>query len=670
MGLERVTAVLQGVLSNYDTDLFTPLLAAIGVRVSRQHRGTMEPADVSMRVVADHMRAMTFLIADGVVPSNEFRGYVLRKIMRRAMRHGKRLGMTEPFLHSLVDTIVQEFGDAYPELKAGRDAIVQVIRSEEERFDAVLTGGLPRLEEVLDRAAAADTIVPGEAAFRLYDTYGLPLDFIEDMVDDRKLTLDRPAFDRAMEGQRERARSKSAFKATDKTGWTLGISGINPDELVNSRDHFVGYDQTTAETRILGLFNEKREQVSSLSSGERGYLLLKDTPFYIESGGQVSDSGTIASETASARVEGLERAPALEMPRAHRLIVEKGVLHQNDTVSATVDDSLRDATRRHHTATHLLHAALREVLGPHVKQAGSLVAPDRLRFDFVHFSAVTTEQFREIERIVNEQILRNTPVETEVRSTQEAIAAGAMALFGEKYGDRVRVVSVPGFSMELCGGTHVGATGDIGLFAITGESGVAAGVRRIEAITGLESLRTFQRHRDVVGQLAQTLNARPEDLAAKVAAQQDDLKRLTRELQQSKMKAALGGGGAAGASADEAVEVAGVKLVARHVSGLDKDALRALADSHRTRIKSGVVVLASAEDSKVAIVVAVTPDLAKKVPAGQIVKQIAPIVGGGGGGRPDFAEAGGKDASKIDEMLAAARSVLEKMLQPPGSSTV
>jgi alanyl-tRNA synthetase len=670
MGLERVTAVLQDKLSNYDTDLFTPLLAAIGVRVSRQHRGTMEPSDVSMRVVADHMRAMTFLIADSVVPSNEFRGYVLRKIMRRAMRHGKRLGMVEPFLHSLVDTIVQEFGDAYPELKAGRDAIVQVVRSEEERFDAVLTGGLPRLEEVLDRAAAADKVVAGDAAFRLYDTFGLPLDFIEDMVEDRKLTLDRAAFDRAMEGQREKARSKSTFKATEKVGWTIGVAGINADELANSRDHFVGYDQTTAETQILGLFNEKREQVSSLSSGQRGYLFLKDTPFYLESGGQVSDSGTITSERASARVEGLERAPALEMPRAHRVIVEKGVLHQSDTVSATVDDGLRDATRRHHTATHLLHAALRQVLGPHVKQAGSLVAPDRLRFDFVHFSAVTTEQLLEIERIVNEQVLENTPVETEVRSTQEAIAAGAMALFGEKYGDRVRVVSVPGFSMELCGGTHVRATGDIGLFAITGESGVAAGVRRIEAITGLESLQAFQRYRDVVGQLAQTLNARPEDLAAKVAMQQDDIRRLTRELQQSKMKAALGGGGAGGAAPEEAVEVAGVKLVARQVSGLDKDALRALADSHRTRIKSGVVVLASAEDSKVSIVVAVTPDLTKKVPAGQVVKQIAPIVGGGGGGRPDFAEAGGKDASKIEEMLAAARSVLEKMLQPPGSSTV
>jgi alanyl-tRNA synthetase len=597
---------------------------------------------------------------------------VLRKIMRRAMRHGKRLGMTEPFLHSLVDTIVQEFGDAYPELKAGRDAIVQVIRSEEERFDAVLTGGLPRLEEVLDRAAAADTIVPGEAAFRLYDTYGLPLDFIEDMVDDRKLTLDRPAFDRAMEGQRERARSKSAFDGTRKDQEFAFESDDTRELLGRTGDDFHGYAETAVpDVPVLALFDDDRRQVRELPAGRTGFAALARTPFYLEAGGQVSDTGRLYTQDGEteATVEGVLRLGA-GLPRAHRVRVVRGTLRPRMLVTTEVAAELRDATRRHHTATHLLHAALRQVLGPHVKQAGSLVAPDRLRFDFVHFSAVTTEQFREIERIVNEQILKNAPVETEVRSTQEAIAAGAMALFGEKYGDRVRVVSVPGFSMELCGGTHVRATGDIGLFAITGESGVAAGVRRIEAITGLESLRTFQRYRDVVGQLAQTLNARPEDLAAKVAAQQDDIKRLTRELQQSKMKAALGGGGAAGASADEAVEVAGVKLVARHVSGLDKDALRALADSHRTRIKSGVVVLASAEDSKVAIVVAVTPDLAKKVPAGQIVKQIAPIVGGGGGGRPDFAEAGGKDASKIDEMLAAARSVLEKMLQPPGSSTV
>jgi len=343
--------------------------------------------------------------------------------------------------------------------------------------------------------------------------------------------------------------------------------------------------------------------------------------------------------------------------------VEHGALYHMNRVRALVDAAARDATRRNHTATHLLHAALRQVLGGHVKQAGSLVAPDRLRFDFTHFRPLTPEQILDIERIVNEHIVRNTAVETEVKSTQDAIAAGAMALFGEKYGERVRVVSVPGFSVELCGGTHVRATGDIGLFAIVAESGVAAGTRRIEAITGLDSLRAFQRQRDDLAGLAATLNARPGELAARIAALQDETRKLARELQQARMKAALGGSAAAG-SADEVMEVAGVKLVAREVSGLDRDGLRALVDQHRSRIKSGVVILAQPSDGKVAIVVGVTPDLAKKVPAGQIVKQIAPIVGGGGGGRPDFAEAGGKDPSKIGEMLAASRGIIEKMLGP------
>jgi len=341
--------------------------------------------------------------------------------------------------------------------------------------------------------------------------------------------------------------------------------------------------------------------------------------------------------------------------------VTNGELTRRDLVTANVNSSLRDATRRNHTATHLLHAALRQVLGPHVKQAGSLVAPDRLRFDFVHVSAVTREQSLEIERIVNEQILRNTPVQTDVKNTQEAIAAGAMALFGEKYGDYVRVVSVPGFSVELCGGTHVRATGDIGLFAIVAESGVAAGVRRIEAITGLDSLTSFQRQRDELGALSGALTARPGDLVARVSALQDENKRLARELQQAKMKAALSPGGATGPESDIA-DVGGVKVVARQVSGLDKDGLRALVDQHRGQIKSGVVVLASPGDGKVSIVVGVTPDLTKKIPAGQVVKQLAPIVGGGGGGRPDFAEAGGKDASKIGELLAASKGVIEKML--------
>jgi alanyl-tRNA synthetase len=657
MGLERITAVLQGHLSNYDTDLFTPLLAAIGERAGVSHGGTMAPTDVSMRVVADHTRAMTFLIADGVVPSNEWRGYVLRKIMRRAMRHGKRLGIAEPFLHALVDTLVRDMGDAYPELKTNRDAVVRAILSEEERFDAVLASGLPRLEDVLDRAAAGDRVVAGEAAFRLYDTYGLPRDFIEDMVEERTLTLDREGFDRAMEGQRDKARAKSKFGAAvagDTAAWRIR-PGVAP-----MPDTFRGYDVTTLNTQIVELLDANRQAVERLNEGDEGLVALVETPFYLQSGGQVSDLGRLSAPGGEATVSDVVKGPT-DMPRFHVVKVTQGELNHRDLVNANVDPALRDATRRNHTATHLLHAALRQVLGAHVKQAGSLVAPDRLRFDFVHVGAVTRELLLEIERVVNEHVLRNIPVQTEVRDTQEAIAAGAMALFGEKYGDSVRVVSIPGFSMELCGGTHVRATGDIGLCAIVSEGGVAAGVRRIEATTGLESLTVFQRDREELAQLGSALNARPGELTTRIGVLQDDHKRLARELQQARMQAALGGG-AAGGQSDEVMDVAGVKVVAREVAGLDKDGLRALVDQHRSRIKSGVVILASASDGKVTIVVGVTPDLTKKVPAGQVVKEIAPIVGGRGGGRPDFAEAGGKDPSKIGEMLAAARGVIERML--------
>jgi alanyl-tRNA synthetase len=661
MGLERVTAVIQGHLSNYDTDLFTPLLAAIGSRAGVTHGGTGGPADVSMRVVADHMRAMTFLIADGVAPSNEWRGYVLRKIMRRAMRHGMRLGMEEPFLYTLVDAIVEGFGDAYPELKSGRDLVVQVIRNEEERFDAVLAGGLPRLEEVLAQAAAGNGVVAGDAAFKLYDTYGLPRDFIEDMIEDRKLRFDQAGFERAMDAQREKARAGSAFKGPGVTEVSWTATDATRESLESAGDRgFRGYETTSAKTSVLALFDGERREVHLLAPGQDGFVALAETPFYVEAGGQVSDVGTIAGPRGEARVTGVVRAGS--WPRLHRVHVSSGELATRDLVAADVAVSVREATRRNHTATHLLHAALRQVLGAHVKQAGSLVAPDRLRFDFVHVSAVTNEQRLEIERIVNEHVLRNTPVQTEVRDTQEAIAAGAMALFGEKYGDRVRVVSIPGVSLELCGGTHVRATGDIGLFAIVSESGVAAGVRRIEAVTGLDSLTAFQRQRDELGALAAALNARAGELGTRVAALQDDNKRLARELQQARMKAALTT--ASGGAADEVIEVAGIKLVAREVSGLDTNGLRSLVDRHRDSIKSGVVVLASPSDGKVAIVVGVTPDLTKKVPAGQVVKQLAPIVGGGGGGRPDFAEAGGKDPSKIGELLAASRGVIEKMLRP------
>jgi alanyl-tRNA synthetase len=658
MGLERVTAIMQGTLSNYDTDAFTPLLAAIGERAGTTHGGTMSESDVAMRVVADHMRAMTFLIADGVVPSNEHRGYVLRKIMRRAMRHGKHLGMTQPFLYTLVDTLVHEFGDAYPELRSGREAIVQVVRSEEDRFDAVLTGGLPRLEEAIERAATGNGVVTGDVAFRLYDTHGLPIDFIEDTIQARGLRFDKDAFDAAMERQRAKARAGSTFKS--QVMETVTISDEIRAVLQASGDQaFRGYDTVSVNTQVLALFDVERREVQSLTAGQAGYIALKETPFYLEAGGQVSDVGVISGPHGEANVTGVMRIGT--WPRMHVVHMTSGSFAPRDLVRAEVTASVRDSTRRNHTATHLLHAALRQVLGAHVKQAGSLVAPDRLRFDFVHFNAVTREQQLEIERIVNEQVLKNTPVQTEVKDTQAAIAAGAMALFGEKYGDTVRVVSIPGFSQELCGGTHVRATGDIGLFAIVSEGGIAAGVRRIEAITGLDSVKLFQRDRDELAQAAASLNARPGDLVARISSLQDESKRLARELQQAKMKAALGGGGSGGAET-ETIDVAGVKLVAREVSGLDKDGLRALVDQHRGQIKSGVVVIASPSDGKVSIVVGVTPDLTKKVPAGQVVKQLAPIVGGGGGGRPDFAEAGGKDASKIADMLAASRSVVEKML--------
>jgi alanyl-tRNA synthetase len=655
MGLERVTAILQGHLSNYDTDLFTPLLRALGDRAGLTHGGTMAPGDVSMRVVADHIRAMTFLLADGVVPSNEWRGYVLRKIMRRAMRHAARLGIHEPFLHRLAEVVIHEFGGAYPELIERRQAIVTIIRGEEERFAAVLSDGLPRLEDALDRAAAGTRVVDGNAAFRLYDTYGLPRDFIEDMIEDRKLSLDRDVFDRAMEGQREKARAKSKFKGRVHRDDSLAAFDGLPATV------FTGYDATSTDTRVLAVArlegdDETPRAVASLSAGDTGWVVLEQTPFYLQSGGQVSDVGELRDSTgALATVTDLA---AIGDVRAHIVRVDRGTIAVGLPIVAAIDIARRSAIRRNHTATHLLHAALRQVLGTHVKQAGSLVAPDRLRFDFVHFAALSGEQLIEVERIVNEQVLANALVGTEVKATEDAMAAGAMALFGEKYGSRVRVVSVPGFSMELCGGTHVRATGDIGLVAVVSESGVAAGTRRIEAITGLESVRAFQAERALIATLAHALNAQPGDLMARTTALQDESRRLARELQQAKMKAALGGGG----DVDEAIDVAGVRLVAREVTGLDKDGLRALVDQHRTRIKSGVVVLAAPADGKVTIVVGVTPDLTKTAPAGQLVKQLAQIVGGGGGGRPDFAEAGGKDVARVPEMLAAARGILEGML--------
>ena len=663
MGLERISAVMQGTLSNYDTPLFMPLLNEIGKLSKLVYTHAMSATDVSMRVVADHARASTFLIADGVIPSNEHRGYVLRKIMRRAMRHGRKLGMHEPFLFSLVNVLVAEMGDAYPELKAGRDAIVRVIRSEEERFDAVLTGGLPRLEEALERAANTTKILSGEDAFKLYDTYGLPRDFIEDLAGNQGLRFDAEGFDAAMEGQREKARAGSAFEGKKGEEFVFASDEAR-ESLREAGDSFEGYTSTSMKgIPMLGLFNTEKKAVESLNDGESGYAVLARTPFYVEAGGQVSDQGWLDTGSGRSRVSGVVRlGPGL--PRAHRLEKVEGRLTVRDLVGAEVDSTLRDATRRNHTATHLLHAALRKVLGSHVKQAGSLVAPDRLRFDFVHFSALTRDEVQQVERIVNESILENETVTTSVRNTQDAIASGAMALFGEKYGDKVRVVSIGdgAFSTELCGGTHVRATGDIGAFLITEESGVAAGVRRISAVTGLGAYDLARNAIDEVEAIAKAAGSQPGKLSLWVTTNQQILSKAQKEIQQLRTKVALGGG--SGAADDGNVEIAGSTLIARHVADVDKESLRALADTLKSRLKSGVIILAAAmPDGKVSLIASVTPDLSKKAPAGQLVKQLAPIVGGGGGGRPDFAEAGGKDASRITELIAEAQTLVRKLLE-------
>jgi alanyl-tRNA synthetase len=660
MGLERVSAVLQGTLSNYDTPLFTPVLDATARLADQPYGRTMAPADVSMRVVADHLRAMTFLIADGVVPSNEWRGYVLRKIMRRAMRHGRKLGLHEPFLFSLVDVLVAEMGDAYPELEAGRDAIVQVVKAEEERFDAVLTGGLPRLEDALERAAAGARVLPGDEAFKLYDTYGLPRDFIEDLASNQGLRFDAEGFEREMEAQREKARARSSFEGRKGEEFRFRSEETRA-ALAAAGDVFEGYASTTlTEVPVLAVFDESKQEVAELPAGRAGWAALARTPFYVEAGGQVSDQGWLTSDDTRARVTGVARlGPGL--PRAHRIEAGHAPLAAGTLVSAEVDVPLRDATRRNHTGTHLLHAALRQVLGPHVKQAGSLVAPDRLRFDFVHFHAVTPDELRRIEQIANEAILRDEPVTTTVRNTQEAIAAGAMALFGEKYGDRVRVVAIGdgAFSTELCGGTHVRATGEIGPLLITEESGVAAGVRRVEALTGLGALAFARPRLEAFERVRSFLNADADDVATRLEARVQSLEKAVKDRDRKLAKAAAGQSMGDG----QQVVVGDVTLVARRVDDASRDLLRSIADQVKSTLASGVVFLAGpTSEGKVAMVASVTGNVTGRLKAGQLVKELAPIVGGGGGGRPDFAEAGGKDPAQIDAMLAAAPEVVKRLL--------
>jgi alanyl-tRNA synthetase len=648
MGLERIAAVLQGKRSSYETDLFAPLIAQVA-RLAGKRYGAEREQDVSMQVIADHARATTFLIADGVLPSNEWRGYVLRRIMRRAMRHGRKLGLTDPFLWRGVDWVGELMARAYPEIARERDRIVDVVRQEEEQFAKTLDNGMHRIEEYAQaQGAGAGRPIDGRFLFTLYDTYGFPRDLAEEILVDHGFQVTRETdatWDLEMEAQRERARAKATFGLDSDAAETVALYQQVQGALARPQQ-FVGYDTLTTPATLLAIIADGR-RVREASGGDEVEVILDRTPGYAESGGQIGDTGTLVGRSGQGEiVDTYYRGSKLIV---HRVKVRQGGFREHDDVAVTVDSPRRQGLRQHHTGTHLLHAALRKVLGPHVNQAGSLVAPDHLRFDFSHGGAVKDREVEQVEELVNEQVQANTPVTYAEMDLQEALAAGAMALFGEKYGERVRVIKIGDFSTELCGGTHLDSTGQIGFFKVAEEGAVAAGVRRIEAVTGAAAVETVARRERVLKEIADILKIAPEDAPQRLRKLLDEQKTLERQLAEMETKLAR-------SKADDLVaaarQVNGVAVVAGRVDGLDADGLRALVDTLRDRLGSGVVCLGSAVDGKVALVAAVTKDLTKRFPAGKLIQEVAQLAGGRGGGRPDLAQAGAPDASKLDAALA------------------
>jgi alanyl-tRNA synthetase len=631
MGLERTSAVMQGVHSNYEIDLFANLIRAVAAIA-----GTKDLTNTSLRVVADHIRACTFLILDGVMPSNEGRGYVLRRIIRRAIRHGySKLGITEPFFYKLVAALEKEMGEAYPELTRGRAQAERVLKQEEERFAETLANGMKLLEGIIEGADKTDGVIPGDTVFKLYDTYGFPVDLTADVARERGLKLDQAGFDAAMDAQRKLAQAASKFKVDLRGGASI-----------ESRTLFQGYEGTDADGVVVALL-KNGELVPSLNAGEEGEVVLDRTPFYAESGGQVGDAGELSGPGVRFIVEDtLKRGTA----HSHMGKLAEGKIAVGDSLGAHVNAERRRATALNHSATHLLHAALRKLLGPHVTQKGSLVAPDRLRFDFSHFQPITSDELRQIEHLVNSEIRRNEPAETQVMDYEGAVAAGAMALFGEKYEKDVRVLRLGDFSMELCGGTHVKRAGDIGFFKIVSEGGVAAGVRRIEAITGEGALNYVEQSEALIKEVAGLVRGSREDLGDKVRDALERIRTMEKEIRSLKDKLASGKGTDL---ASGAVDVEGVKVVATKVDGADAGALRNAVDQLKDRLKSAVVVLASVEGpEKIVLVAGVTSDLTARVKAGELVGAVAAKVGGRGGGRPDFAQAGGTKPDALDGALA------------------
>ncbi len=635
MGLERMAAVMQGVHSNYEIDLFANLLEAAAKILGVKNDGSS-----SLNVIVDHIRACAFLIVDGVLPGNEGRGYVLRRIIRRAARHGNKLGMHDTFFHKLVGPLCDEMGEAYPELVKARAHVEKVLEKEEQRFAETLDTGMEILESAIAKLKGKE--LPGDVVFKLYDTYGFPVDLTADIARERELTVDHEGFEKQMEEQRRRARAASSFKVEVSSG-VLEMVGSTP----GAESSFSGYERVEESSTVTSIFKNEKA-VDSLKENDEALLVLSSTPFYAESGGQIGDTGVLESDTGSFLVSDTQKS---DKAIVHIGKMQSGKLTKGDQVTARVDGKRRAAIVLNHSATHLMHAALRKILGEHVQQKGSLVAPDRLRFDFSHYEPVTVEQLQQIEDLVNEQVRQNTPADIKQMNYDAAVASGAIALFGEKYEDEVRVLNFGGgFSVELCGGTHVSSTGDIGVFKITSEGGVAAGVRRIEAVTGAGALRWIDANQHSLDAAAALLKAPRDQVAAKVEQLLRRNKALEKELAAARQQLLTGGP----ADLTEGVtEIDGIKVLATRMDGADAKTLRDAVDRFKDKLKSAVVVLGSVENGKVRLAAGVTKNNTDRIRAGDVIKPVAEQVGGQGGGRPDFAQAGGSNPEGLDAALAS-----------------
>jgi len=638
MGLERIAAVLQGVHSNYEIDLFQKLLKA-----AAELAGTHDLTQSSLRVIADHIRSCAFLIADGVMPSNEGRGYVVRRIIRRAIRHGYRLGIRDVFFYKLVAPLAEEMGEAFPELKAAQEQVERVLKKEEERFAETLEQGMKILEACV--AKMEGSVIPGDTVFQLYDTYGFPVDLTADFARENNLTVDHAGFETAMSAQRERARSASSFGAD-----------YDQDIKLDAQTEFTGYDHLDDQVHIIGLY-KKGQPVDSLEDGEEGVVILDKTPFYAESGGQVGDCGKIEADGAVFEVTDTQKQGGNLFLHKGKLLT--GTLTNGQLCDARVSAADRTATELNHSATHLLHAALRQVLGDHVAQKGSLVNPERLRFDFSHFEPVTASEISTVERIVNEQIRANNPVSAQVMAKDDAVKAGAMALFGEKYGDEVRVLKIGEFSTELCGGTHVERAGDIGCFKIINETGVAAGVRRIEAVTGGGCIEWIAGRDYALASIAGLVKSAPEKTPEKVEQLIEKNRLLEKQLERLNAKLASSAGNELGA---QAVDVGGIKVLAVKLDGVDPKSLKDMVDQLKNKLGSAAIVLAVVEGDKVSLIAGVTKDQMGRIKAGDLVNFVATKVGGKGGGRPDMAQAGGNDPSGLADALAQVPAWIQTQL--------